>query len=207
MSEKNDLQFLKEMRERLTKAPYDGTQYEFLGNMIDDWIHELAAAPSQEVEPVYQVRNAFDTPDSWGALHEVSVWLDVTKQMYDCETKLEKRIVYLYPPSAEQAAADMKRRCVEIIQKEMVGEKAGYGFDSKTVLAAIESLPISDMALEEMRKDAERLDWLDKQSGAIRRKAYGEYELYFDPATESSFNEPTARGVIDNAIAAEKVKV
>jgi hypothetical protein len=157
-----------------------------------------AAAPSQEVEPFAYIPKSY--------LGWIGVANGVAQFSY---MKQGDYIVPIYtlPPSAEQAAADMKRRCVEIIQKEMVGEKAGYGFDSKTVLAAIESLPISDMALEEMRKDAERLDWLDKQSGAIRRKAYGEYELYFDPATESSFNEPTARGVIDNAIAAEKVKV
>jgi len=38
---KSDIIFLKEMLDRLVKAPHDTTQYEYIKTMIKDWIKEL----------------------------------------------------------------------------------------------------------------------------------------------------------------------
>lgn len=37
----DDIKFLKEMLERLKKAPWDITQYKYIKQMINDWIKEL----------------------------------------------------------------------------------------------------------------------------------------------------------------------
>lgn len=37
----NDLPFVREIKERLSKADKDSTQKEFVNNMIDDWISEM----------------------------------------------------------------------------------------------------------------------------------------------------------------------
>ena len=38
---KTDIEFLEEMMERLEKAPNDPTQYEYVKEMIRDWLLEL----------------------------------------------------------------------------------------------------------------------------------------------------------------------
>jgi hypothetical protein len=41
MSKENDIIFLEEMLERFKKAPQDSTQYEYVKQMIIDWLNEL----------------------------------------------------------------------------------------------------------------------------------------------------------------------
>ena len=40
-----DMQFLLEMQERLCKAETDKTEYEYLRQMISDWLEELQTKP------------------------------------------------------------------------------------------------------------------------------------------------------------------
>lgn len=45
-SKNRDLEFLKEMKERLERARNgDETEYDFLAQMIEDWIAELEGNP------------------------------------------------------------------------------------------------------------------------------------------------------------------
>ena len=41
MSKREDIEFLKEMKERLIKAQGDPTQFQYVMQMIEDWILEL----------------------------------------------------------------------------------------------------------------------------------------------------------------------
>jgi hypothetical protein len=156
-----------------------------------------AAAPSQEVEPVGEV-----TID--GSVN----WLDHNQCMVG--TKL-----FTLSPTAEQAAADMKRRCIEVCKSLITSkgprDELTRAQDQAFQIAAdeLESLPTSDTAMEEMRRDAERLDWLadNFHSGthfmdSLDKKMYPNKWMWTFYAPEGV--QCDLRKVIDSAIAAEK---
>jgi len=142
-----------------------------------------AAAPEQEVEPVYVLKDKLRILKMCGSLHVV---------LHTCIGQLikpasEYAALYLSPPTAEQAAADMKRRCIEVLQTK--------GYLTEGLIKYIEALPTSDTAMEEMRRDAERWQYWLKNHG---------WSGYFDDGASNYDDAKNVTKAIDAAIAAEK---
>lgn len=143
-----------------------------------------AAAPSQEVEPVGEVLHTKDGVDT-----------------YYKTTPPHGAKLYLSPITAEQAAADMKRRCIEVC-KSLITSKGPRDEWTRTqdqafqiAVDELESLPTSDTAMEEIRKKAARYDYLrDVDCFILDQYDCRQWDDVIDAAIEKYQTEPKVTG-------------
>jgi hypothetical protein len=137
-------------------------QESIITSMSQLYEEALSAAPSQEVEPV-----AWMDDGSTGGFGQQKLRVITNETKLSMAHTLSSAYsipLYLSPPTAEKADADMKRRCVEVCDVKHDGyeadrgvwnmkdpvqaEYAGYQRACREIQARIESLPISDMGRE-----------------------------------------------------------
>jgi hypothetical protein len=186
------------MSEKMKLVPIEPTA-EMIAEAISEYVGDIdavetykamiAAAPSQEVEPV---------DCKWVDEHGETCWGPINGLQPKDATPL-----YLSPLTAEQAAADMKRRCIATLERyieQRPTTERGL-IIAKECLEYIKALPTSDTAMEEMRRDAERYRWLREQSTSAVGIRCSEW---YQPNGQWEDIEMTALDeAIDAAIAAE----
>lgn len=84
---KKDIDFLKEMKERHSKCQKDAVEYEYLGNMIDDWIDELSKKSTVNVVEPYNLDNLFGSDEL--ETTQKNRLLDVAKELWELGLKLK----------------------------------------------------------------------------------------------------------------------
>jgi hypothetical protein len=125
-------------------------QESIITSMSQLYEEALSAAPSQEVEPV-----AWMDDGSTGGFGQQKLRVITNETKLSMAHTLSSAYsipLYLSPPTAEKADADMKRRCKDVLVNSKTG---GEGVTAKMwdrimddLIGEMESLPISDMGKE-----------------------------------------------------------
>jgi hypothetical protein len=150
MSDKNEL--LRALYKFLARAHFERPSDEVTAARFGKQIEEAIAAPAQEVEPV-----AWMDDGSTGGFGQQKLRVITNETKLSMAHTLSSAYsipLYLSPPTAELAAADMKRMCVEIVKKwrrEHILEECcdrAQDVALSEVEKLIEFIPISDMGKE-----------------------------------------------------------